>query len=287
MEVVSFWNDLSWVLDLRTPFLNIFFDLVSLAGYPTFLILFLSFGYFYWSPEKFSRIAMLLFVSGLVNGFLKDYFQDPRPAMEFMLDPRIGQSYGWPSGHAQIAVTLWGLIAIEFKKNWLTAFCVLMIGLVSFSRMYLGVHDIGDVFAGLLIGIIILAIWYLALIYKFNDLLSNKLWMGTILLSQIIYYLSYPTHINHEPSAWFLGVMFGWYVFASKIEINKPEFVKIPVVLISTVLVFITMIAISNINEAITIQGISGVLASYVLGITFSFIVTWLIPNTWTKLKLV
>ena len=284
---MSIWNDLSWVLDLRTPFLNIFFDLVSLAGYPTFLILFLSFGYFYWSPEKFSRIAMLLFVSGLVNGFLKDYFQDPRPAMEFMLDPRIGQSYGWPSGHAQIAVTLWGLIAIEFKKNWLTAFCVLMIGLVSFSRMYLGVHDIGDVFAGLLIGIIILAIWYLALIYKFNDLLSNKLWMVTILLSQIIYYLSYPTHINHEPSAWFLGVMFGWYVFASKIEINKPEFVKIPVVLISTVLVFITMIAISNINEAITIQGISGVLTSYVLGITFSFIVTWLIPNTWTKLKLV
>ena len=287
MEVVSFWNDLSWVLDLRTPFLNIFFDLVSLAGYPTFLILFLSFGYFYWSPEKFSRIAMLLFVSGLVNGFLKDYFQDPRPAMEFMLDPRIGQSYGWPSGHAQIAVTLWGLIAIEFKKNWLTAFCVLMIGLVSFSRMYLGVHDIGDVFAGLLIGIIILAIWYIALIYKFNDLLSNKLWMVTILLSQIIYYLSYPTHINHEPSAWFLGVMFGWYVFASDIELNKPEFVKIPVVLISTVLVFITMIAISNINEAITIQGISGVLVSYVLGITFSFIVTWLIPNTWTKLKLV
>ena len=287
MEIISFWNDLSWVLDLRTPFLNIFFDLVSLAGYPTFLILFLSFGYYYWSPEKFSRIAMLLFISGLINGFLKDYFQDPRPATEFMLDPRIGQSYGWPSGHAQIAVTLWGLIAIEFKKNWLTTFCVLMIGLVSFSRMYLGVHDIGDVFAGLLIGIIILTVWQLASIYKFNDFLSKKLWIVTILLSQIVYYLSYPSHINHEPSAWFLGVMFGWYVFASKIEINKPDFVKIPVVLISTMLVFITMITINNINEAITIEGISGVLASYVLGIIFSFIVTWLIPKTWTKLKLV
>ena len=287
MEVISFWNDLSWVLDLRTPFLNIFFDLVSLAGYPTFLILFLSFGYYYWSPEKFSRIAMLLFISGLINGFLKDYFQDPRPLIEFMLDPRIGQSYGWPSGHAQIAVTLWGLIAIEFKNNWLTTFCVLMIGLVSFSRIYLGVHDIGDVFAGLLIGTIILTVWQLASIYKFNDFLSNKLWIVIILLSQIIYYLSYPSHINHEPSAWFLGVMFGWYVFASKIEINKPDFVKIPVVLISTMLVFITMITINNINEAIIIEGISGVLASYVLGIIFSFIVTWLIPKTWTKLKLV
>ena len=162
-----------------------------------------------------------------------------------------------------------------------------MIGLVSFSRIYLGVHDIGDVFAGLLIGTIILTVWQLATIYKFNDFLSNKLWIVIILLSQIIYYLSYPSHINHEPSAWFLGVMFGWYVFASKIEINKPDFVKIPVVLISTMLVFITMIAINNINEAITIEGISGVLASYVLGIIFSFIVTWLIPKTWTKLKLV
>ena len=193
MEIISFWNDLSWVLDLRTPFLNIFFDLVSLAGYPTFLILFLSFGYYYWSPEKFSRIAMLLFISGLINGFLKDYFQDPRPATEFMLDPRIGQSYGWPSGHAQIAVTLWGLIAIEFKNNWLTTFCVLMIGLVSFSRMYLGVHDIGDVFAGLLIGTIILTVWQLASIYKFNDFLSKKLWIVTILLSQIA--VSY-THLT-------------------------------------------------------------------------------------------
>ena len=75
METISFWNELSCVLDLRTPFFNIFFDLVSLAGYPTFLILFISFGYFYWSPERFSRIAMMLFISGLINGFLKDYFQ--------------------------------------------------------------------------------------------------------------------------------------------------------------------------------------------------------------------
>jgi hypothetical protein len=46
------------------------------------------------------------------------------------------------------------------------------------------------------------------------------------------------------------------------------------------------MITIININEEISVGGISGVLSSYVLGIIFSFIVTWLIPITWTKLKL-
>ena len=114
---MSIWNDLTWVEDIRSHFLSIFFDTISLAGYPTFLILFISFGYFYWSPSRFSRVAMMLFISGLMNAFLKDFFQDARPAIELMLDPKVGTSYGWPSGHSQIAVTLWGLLAYELKNK--------------------------------------------------------------------------------------------------------------------------------------------------------------------------
>ena len=286
METISFWNELSWVLDLRTPFFNIFFDLVSLAGYPTFLILFISFGYFYWSPERFTRIAMMLFISGLINGFLKDYFQDPRPAMEFMLDPRIGESYGWPSGHAQIAVTLWGLIAIEFKNKWLSYFCVLMIALISFSRMYLGVHDLGDVFAGLLIGFLILGLWYLASIYKIYDFLNKELWILAILTFHLIYYLSYPSHLNHEPSSWFLGVMLGWFVFASNVIIEKSKLIKLLIASFSTFLVFITMILINNLNSAVAYDGLLGELSSYALGLGFSLIVTWIIPKVWQRLNL-
>ena len=54
---------------------------------------------------------MLLFISAVINSFLKDLFQDPRPPADFMLEEGTGTSYGWPSGHAQIAVTLWGLLA--------------------------------------------------------------------------------------------------------------------------------------------------------------------------------
>ena len=38
---MSKWNDLSWVEGIRTPGLSIFFENISLAGYPTFLILFI------------------------------------------------------------------------------------------------------------------------------------------------------------------------------------------------------------------------------------------------------
>ena len=286
MEGMSFWNDLSWIFNLRTPFLNTFFDLVSLAGYPTFLILFISFGYYYWSPEKFSRIAMLLFISGLINGFLKDYFQDPRPAMEFMLDPRIGDSYGWPSGHAQIAVTLWGLIAIEFKEKWLSYLCLLIIALISFSRMYLGVHDFGDVFAGLIIGAIVLGLWFLASFNKIYEIFSKKVWVLLILLSHFIYYFIYPSHINHEPSAWFLGLMMGWYLFTSNIYLNRSFIVNLIAAGLSISFVFFSMIFIGFLNNINEFSGIFGELISYGLGLSLALIITWAIPNIWKSFKI-
>tara|TARA_B100001027_G_scaffold212876_1_gene182776 strand:+ start:664 stop:1527 length:864 start_codon:yes stop_codon:yes gene_type:complete len=286
MEGMSFWNDLSWIFDLRTPFLNTFFDLVSLAGYPTFLILFISFGYYYWSPEKFSRIAMLLFISGLINGFLKDYFQDPRPAMEFMLDPRIGDSYGWPSGHAQIAVTLWGLIAIEFKEKWLSYLCLLIIALISFSRMYLGVHDFGDVFAGLIIGATVLGLWFLASFNKIYEIFSKKVWVLLILLSHFIYYFIYPSHINHEPSAWFLGLMMGWYLFTSNIYLNRSFIVNLIAAGLSISFVFFSMIFIGFLNNINEFSGIFGELISYGLGLSLALIITWAIPNIWKSFKI-
>ena len=160
---MNIWNDLTWIEPLRNPILTPFFEAITLMGYPVFLILFISFGYYYWSPSRFTRIAMMLFISGIINSFLKDYFQDPRPAIEFMLDPKVGTSYGLPSGHAQIAVTLWGLLAYELKDKWISLGALVLILLICFSRLYLGVHDIEDITLGLLVGSLILAIWHLVI----------------------------------------------------------------------------------------------------------------------------
>ena len=235
---MSIWNDLSWVESIRTPGLSIFFENISLAGYPTFLILFISFGYFYWSPSRFSRVAMMLFISGLINAFLKDFFQDPRPAIELMLDPKVGTSYGWPSGHAQVAVTLWGLLAYELKDKWISIAAVTTIFLIAFSRMYLGVHDLGDVVSGLLIGALILAIWHFAVIYKIYESLNKKSWLLLILVFQVFFYIFYPVHEGHEASVWFLGVMTGWFVGHSEINLSSGGIKKIFLSLASLVIVF-------------------------------------------------
>ena len=283
---MSIWNDLSWVEGIRTPALSVFFENISLAGYPTFLILFISFGYFFWSPSRFSRIAMMLFISGLINGFLKDFFQDPRPLIELMLDPKVGTSYGWPSGHAQIAVTLWGLIAYELKDKRATIGAGILIFLIAFSRMYLGVHDLGDVISGLIIGTIILAIWHLAVIYKIYESLSKKSWMMVIGLFQIIIYYFYPVHEGHEANVWFLGVMMGWFIGSSDIHLNSGRVKKLFLSLASIVVVFIGMVSISQLEANIAITGLLGIFYSYALGVIFSILVTWIIPRFWKLFNL-
>jgi len=276
---MSIWNDLTWVEGIRSSSLSIFFENISLAGYPTFLILFISFGYFYWSPSRFSRVAMMLFISGLINAFLKDFFQDARPAIELMLDPKVGTSYGWPSGHSQIAVTLWGLLAYELKNKWATIGAITIIILIAFSRMYLGVHDLGDVFAGLIIGGMILLIWHYAVINDLYKSLSKRSWLILILVFQLILYIFYPSHEDHELSIWFLGVMTGWFIGASNINIISNPVKKLLISIFVVCTVFFLLTVITKIESEIINAGLFGFIFSYILGMTFSIVVTWVIPR--------
>ena len=283
---MSIWNNLTWVESIRSPVLSIFFENISLAGYPTFLILFISFGYFYWSPSRFSRVAMLLFISAFINAFLKDFFQDPRPDIQLMLDPKVGTSYGWPSGHAQIAVTLWGLLAYELKNKWITIGALTLIALIAFSRMYLGVHDFGDVFSGLVIGSFILLIWHYAIIYKFNEKFNKLTWVFIILSFQLLIYLIYPAHEGHEISIWFLGVMSGWYIGSSQIILANNQIMKLLLSLISLLGVFFAMVFTTQLESSLELIGIISILYSYSLGLFFSIFVTWVIPRFWKMFSL-
>jgi membrane-associated phospholipid phosphatase len=278
---MNIWNDLSWVESLRNPLLTPFFEIITLMGYPIFLILFISFGYFYWSPSRFSRVAMMLFISGIINSFLKDYFQDPRPAIEFMLDPKVGTSYGLPSGHAQIAVTLWGLLAYELKDKWVSLGALILILAICFSRLYLGVHDIQDVSLGISVGLLILAFWHVVISSNFFKTLSRLNILICILVFQLVASVFYPTHDGHEINVWFLGAMMGWYIGSSKIILTNNKPINLCLSLFSIGGVLYAMSILTNFAANFSSTGIIDFLFVYILGILFSVIVTYLIPQLW------
>ncbi|MEY3041361.1 MAG: hypothetical protein RLZZ174_443, partial [Pseudomonadota bacterium] len=149
---MSLWHDMSWVPALRDPALTLLFEGFTLAGYPLFYLALLPLVPWLWKPRDSHRLVAFLIASALLNSLLKDTFDDPRPDAAFALDGRVGDSYGFPSGHAQLAVVTWGYLAVMARAAWARIGAAVMIVGIALSRLYLGVHDIEDVVGGLVLG---------------------------------------------------------------------------------------------------------------------------------------
>ena len=162
----SFLHDISWVVPLRSDIGTTIFTAFTWAGYTQFFLVLLPLGYWLWDKTLFTRLAFLIGLVGLSNTFLKDLFMDPRPPLALALDGRVGESFGFPSGHAQIAVAMWFWLAIEINRNWAWFAAAVIAAGVCFSRIYLGVHDVEDTLGGALLGV--------ACIFIFKGLVAER-----------------------------------------------------------------------------------------------------------------
>ena len=120
----------------------------------------------YWciDEKKGVRLGAVILISAWVNVSLKFLFDQPRPFFEGY-DPALGiiteKLGGLPSGHAQNTLVLLIIIASWIKKKWAYICAPLLCLLIGFSRIYLGVHFPTDVFAGWILGGIILCGYFL------------------------------------------------------------------------------------------------------------------------------
>ncbi|MBN2553908.1 MAG: phosphatase PAP2 family protein [Spirochaetales bacterium] len=157
---------MSWGIDVIAgmqsrggPLLDGFFRGITFLGNEEFYLLL--FPLFFWCLDARlgSKLVYLLLVGGLVNYVLKDVIAQPRP---FFFQPGINMveagGYGLPSGHAQMAVVIWGCLALELGKRWAWLAALVLVPLIGVSRVYLGVHFPTDVLAGWAVGAVILVL---------------------------------------------------------------------------------------------------------------------------------
>ena len=136
-----------------------------------------------WRRRWYSLLILLLAVPGglLINLLLKDIYQRARPVFD---DPlAIVHSYSFPSGHAVGSTVFYGVIAVFIfqtagNRPWRFGgflFAGLMIILVAFTRVYLGVHYLSDVVAGILEGLAWLALCliFVNTIWRYRHPYSN------------------------------------------------------------------------------------------------------------------
>jgi membrane-associated phospholipid phosphatase len=133
---------------------------ITWLGSEYFYILVMALLYWCVDTSLGLRVGFILLLSNSVNSIFKVLFHSPRP---YWIDSRVRalvyeSSFGLPSGHAQNAMSIWGIIAatIKGKTFWLAGVLILMMGI---SRIYLGVHFLHDVVLGWLVGALLVALF--------------------------------------------------------------------------------------------------------------------------------
>lgn len=81
-----------------------------------------------------------------------------------------GGRYGFPSCHAANTFALAVFMSLVIRHKWFTVMMLSWAFVVSYSRMYLGVHYFGDLFCGATIGSLFAVLFYYLQNYLFKRL---------------------------------------------------------------------------------------------------------------------
>ena len=104
------------------------------------------------------RIGLILLASNNLNDIFKMAMHGPRPywvstSVQGMASET---GFGIPSGHAQNAIGVWGIMAARVGRMWAWVAAGLVILFIGLSRLYLGVHFPHDVLFGWFLGALLL-----------------------------------------------------------------------------------------------------------------------------------
>jgi membrane-associated phospholipid phosphatase len=170
---------------VHNPALDGFFNALTFMGEAEFYLL--VFPLIIWAFNKsIGQRAVFLVFFGLTlnNAWLKELFGHPRPYEWPSVDTSpvlklndAARDPGLPSGHTMASLTLWYYLAYHFKKRWLWILATVLFVLISFSRVYLGVHFPTDLLGGAIVGLIMLLLFI-----KFENRLVNILWAQSVWL---------------------------------------------------------------------------------------------------------
>ncbi len=164
-----------WLHARATPLVSDAMAAVSFFGAPTTLTIVAVAGslllLYRRRRSEAATLSTVVLGGNFLNFCLKHLIQRGRPVFD---DPIFSlPTYSFPSGHAMASTVFYGLLssyALAHARQRYAAYigvaaAVFMVALVSFSRVYLGLHYLSDVTAGIAEGIAWLALCFGALHY--------------------------------------------------------------------------------------------------------------------------
>lgn len=287
---------------IRTPALDAFFLLVTQFGEAAILIPALCIIYWCFNKKQAFFLALNFFSALILNHILKITFCIERPWLRWqgeiapVAKAKItATGYSFPSGHVATATSVYGGIALWYRKNKkIRIAAIVLILAVGLSRIYLGVHTPSDVLASFFAGLILL---FLNL-RIFNRIAANPeddkkfLLVSLFVLILGLIYTFYKSHWNPSMEILWLdgietmgtaaGVLTGWYWEEHRIRFQPIRRVG-PAMIVVTVGLAGTFLILSVIGKFL--KAIFGILSgNFLCYFLIGFWIIGLYPYLFNKI---
>ncbi len=177
---------LLWINGHHTPFLDAFMFMISNLPAWLPLLFVLLFWLFYKKPWQetlllFFFVALLVLLGDqLSSGFAKPFFARFRPTHTEGLREQLhivfnytGREYGFFSGHATNFCSVALFLSLVVRRRKFSIVILSLASLVCYSRMYMGVHYLSDILAGMMVGSLLAYLLYQLYTYLRQILLPN------------------------------------------------------------------------------------------------------------------
>ncbi|XP_058060168.1 sphingosine-1-phosphate phosphatase 1-like [Anopheles bellator] len=165
--------------------------------------------FWFWNVDSAvgRRVVMLWSAIMYVGQSLKDIIRWPRPTYPVArLQKKWGLEYGMPSTHAMVSVAIPFSVLIYTYNRYIyslpigLAIAVVWCSVICVSRVYLGMHSVLDIIAGLLL-VVLLMIPLIPLVDRLDIIIVTSRWSPLFVLSiSILLIVFYPDSGKWTPT---------------------------------------------------------------------------------------
>lgn len=150
-----------FIQKFHPPFFEQFIKFLNYFDRQEFFFILIPIIWILYGHKNGLKLFYILTLSNVSNHFLKAFFSLPRP---YQIDPKVAilkvDGFGFPSGAAQTAILIAGLLVTYWKSSWKWPIAITYVLLISFSRIYLGVHFPIDILGGWIAGFLLLVVYF-------------------------------------------------------------------------------------------------------------------------------
>lgn len=208
---------------------------------------------FFVNPRGARDFGVFFALSLFTNGLVKTVLDLPRP---FAADPGVASEAarstaggpGFPSGHAQISTTVWGLTALAVRSRVFWVVAALVVALVSLSRVVLGVHYPSDVLGGVLLGAL-----FVALAARVRVPQARGAWLYVVPLVALVLAALFPS-VAYLPMS--MGLLAGFWLTRASFEAHRHLWVRLLSTVVGIALVFAVYLAFRVVPEDVRRLGL-------------------------------